>query len=65
MKVWPDGSFYRGYWKDDLMNGRGRMIRSNGDVLEGEWLEGQARGLAWLNRIDGGSKYIGFMLNDL
>ena len=32
-----DCSIYEGYWKNDMANGRGRLIYSNGDVYEGQW----------------------------
>ena len=44
MQVLPDGSFYEGYWKNDMMNVRGRMIRNNGEVYLGEWLNGKVEG---------------------
>lgn len=37
-QVWPDGSMYEGYWKDNRTTGRGRLIHSDGDVYDGEWL---------------------------
>ena len=37
VQIWPDGSFYEGFWKNDLANGRGRKIYSNGNLYEGYW----------------------------
>lgn len=31
---WPDGSKYEGYWKNDMANGKGRLIHSDGGVYE-------------------------------
>ena len=35
MQIWPDGSIYEGYWRDDKANGRGRLIHADGDVYSG------------------------------
>jgi len=32
-----DGSIYVGDWKDDKVEGHGRMIHNTGNVYEGEW----------------------------
>lgn len=37
-------TFYEGFWKNDKKHGRGRMIKHNGDVLEGEWQNNQFLG---------------------
>jgi hypothetical protein len=29
---------YEGYWENDMACGLGRLIHSDGDVYEGEWL---------------------------
>ena len=26
-QIWTDGSYYEGYWKDDMANGHGRLVR--------------------------------------
>jgi hypothetical protein len=33
--VFPSGSIYEGYWKDDLAHGYGRIIHSDGDCYVG------------------------------
>ena len=35
--IWPDGSMYEGWWKDDKMYGEGRIIHADGDVYDGTW----------------------------
>lgn len=35
VQIWPDGSMYEGYWKDNKAHGRGRLIHSDGDVYDG------------------------------
>lgn len=44
VQIWPDGSIYEGYWKNDKANGRGRLIHADGDVYLGEWVEDKAEG---------------------
>ena len=34
-QIWPDNSLYEGYWANDMANGKGRLIHSDGDVYEG------------------------------
>lgn len=35
--IFVDGSIYEGEFKDDLYNGKGRLIHADGDVYEGDW----------------------------
>ena len=35
--TYENGNVYTGGWKDDSINGKGRIIYKNGDVYEGEW----------------------------
>ena len=35
VRVWPDGSRYEGWWKENRANGLGRLIHADGDVYEG------------------------------
>ena len=37
--VFKDCSIYEGLWNNDKMNGKGRMIYSDGDVYEGDWVD--------------------------
>ena len=61
--IWPDGSRYDGYWKDDRANGRGRLIHADGDVYEGEWLNDKAHGYGTYYHADG-SRYQGDWMED-
>ena len=36
---WPDGSFYIGYMLNSKAHYYGRLVHSDGDAYEGEWLE--------------------------
>jgi hypothetical protein len=47
---WKDGSQYSGFWKNDLMNGKGTMTYTNGSVYEGEWIEGRKNGFGKLTQ---------------
>ena len=38
IQIWPDGSQYEGYWKDNMAHGQGRLIHGDGDVYEGNWV---------------------------
>ena len=35
IQIWPDGSRYDGFWKNDIAQGHGRLIHVKGDVYEG------------------------------
>jgi hypothetical protein len=39
-----DGSFYRGYFKNDLQHGQGYLLFSNGDSYSGEFQKGKFHG---------------------
>lgn len=43
-QIWPDGSFYEGFWRNDKANGKGRLIHADGDVYEGDWINDKAEG---------------------
>lgn len=57
-QVWPDGSFYEGFWLNDQANGRGRLIHADGDVYEGDWSHDKADGFGRYTHMDG-AMYIG------
>ena len=63
MQIWPDGSKYEGYWKNDTANGKGRLIHSDGDVYEGNWVNDKANGIGTYLHVDG-AKYIGEWVED-
>ena len=53
MLIWPDGTLYEGFWKNDRQNGFGRMIRTDRDAYTGEWLDDQAQGKGTFMSADG------------
>ena len=62
-QVWPDGSIYEGYWKNDKANGRGRLIHADSDVYEGLWVDDKAHGYGEYTHTDG-AKYCGEWKDD-
>ena len=52
-QVWPDGSVYEGWWRNDKANGKGRLIHGDGDVYEGDWYEDKAHGYGIYTHSDG------------
>lgn len=63
MQIWPDGSKYVGYWKNDRTNGQGRLIHRDGDVYVGEWKDDLAHGLGEYTDA-AGMKYRGQWVKD-
>eukprot|EP01022_Parablepharisma_sp_SALTPOND_P012973 TRINITY_DN1691_c0_g1_i1.p2 TRINITY_DN1691_c0_g1~~TRINITY_DN1691_c0_g1_i1.p2 ORF type:complete len:424 (+),score=44.61 TRINITY_DN1691_c0_g1_i1:5377-6648(+) len=53
IQIWPDGSKYTGYWRNDKANGKGRLIHADGDVYEGQWLNDKAHGHGTYIHVDG------------
>lgn len=52
-QIWPDGSLYEGFWRNNKANGRGRLIHADGDVYEGEWKDDKAHGVGVYCHADG------------
>lgn len=63
IQIWPDGSQYEGYWKNNKANGKGRLIHGDGDVYEGEWVDDKAHGYGVYQHLDGG-RYSGQWVED-
>ena len=47
VQIWPDGSMYEGWWKDNKANGKGRLIHADGDIYDGYWREDKAHGFGF------------------
>ena len=52
-QIWPDGSMYEGYWKNNKAHCKGRLIHSDGDVYDGDWSEDKAHGIGTYSHLDG------------
>lgn len=61
--IWPDGSIYEGFWKQNKANGKGRLIHADRDVYVGEWLNDKAHGHGIYMHSDG-AKYEGEWFHD-
>ena len=44
IQIWIDKTIYIGYWKNDLANGKGKLIYPKGDYYEGEFVKGRFEG---------------------
>ena len=58
-----DGSIYKGFFHNNKMEGRGRMVNINGFVYEGEFKNGKSNGYGKYIALDG-TTYKGTWLND-
>mmetsp|Transcript_42580 Transcript_42580/g.40841 ORF Transcript_42580/g.40841 Transcript_42580/m.40841 type:complete len:127 (+) Transcript_42580:489-869(+) len=63
IQIWPNGSFYIGWWRKGKANGWGRLISYQGDVYEGLWEEDKGQGIGMYIH-QNGSIYVGDFLND-
>lgn len=63
VQVWPDGSIYEGYWRNNQANILGRLIHADGDIYEGEWVNDKANGYGTYIHMDG-TKYVGYWKDD-
>ena len=44
IQIWIDKTIYIGYWKNDLANGKGKLIYPKGNYYEGEFVKGRFEG---------------------
>lgn len=51
--LFADGSFYHGFWKDDVPFGFCRLFKTNGDVYEGGCSKFRAHGKGTIYSADG------------
>ena len=62
--IYPDGSIYRGIWKDDMRDGKGTLVFINRSVFEGQWSKDMREGKGRLDFANGDS-YDGEWVKDL
>ena len=58
-----DGSIYKGFFRNNKMDGRGRIVNINGFIYEGEFKNGHSNGYGKYVALDG-TTYKGTWLND-
>ena len=58
-----DGSIYKGFFRNNKMDGRGRIVNINGFIYEGEFKNGYSNGYGKYVALDG-TTYKGTWLND-
>ena len=63
IQIWPDGSFYKGYWKNNKAEGKGEFIHSTGDVYFGNWYNNKRHGKGMYHS-KMGMEYNGYWKND-
>lgn len=61
MYTWSDGTYYEGFYKNDIKNGQGRYKDVDDSIWEGEWVNGKREGLGTL--IKNGKKYVAQWMN--
>ena len=63
MQIWPDGSYYKGYWDNNKAEGKGIFIHSSGDIYEGDWHNNKREGKG-IYKSKKGMEYNGDWKND-
>ena len=63
VQIWPDGSLYEGWWRDNKANGKGRLVHADGDIYDGFWKDDKAHGFGIYSHLDG-ARYEGFWRED-
>ena len=58
IQIWSDKSSYIGMWKDDKINGMGKLILNTGEYYEGNFINDKANGYG-VYMYNNGSVYIG------
>ena len=63
VQLWANGTKYYGYWINNKVNKKGKLIHKEGDVYEGEWVDFKAEGYGTYTTLNG-TKYEGYWLAD-
>ena len=61
-EIWPDGSYYKGFYSNNTRNGFGEYFSSDGENYIGNWKGGQKDGVGEIKWPDG-CKYKGEFVN--
>jgi hypothetical protein len=56
--MYANGAVYVGFWKDDQLNGYGKMTLPDGTEYEGQWANGLRHGVG-LARLANGDVHVG------
>jgi len=63
IQIYPDSSYYKGYWENDKAQGEGEFIHSTGDKYIGEWQNNKRHGKGkYISRK--GKEYEGYWKDD-
>ena len=63
LQIWPDGSYYKGYWENNKAEGKGLFIHSTGDIYIGNWHNNKRNGKGvYQSKL--GMQYNGYWKND-
>ena len=63
IQIWPDGSYYKGYWENNKAEGKGQFIHSTGDIYIGNWHNNKRYGKG-VYQSKFGMQYNGYWKND-
>ena len=64
IQIWPDGSYYKGYWENNKAEGKGEFFHSTGDFYDGDWHNNKRDGKG-VYHSKNGMEYIGKWKDDL
>ena len=48
LQIYPDGSMFEGYWKDNKPNYYGRFVHKDGEMYQGEWQNDKPHGVGFV-----------------
>lgn len=63
IQIWPDGSYYKGYWENHKAEGKGEFYHSSGDIYIGNWHNNKRQGKG-VYHSKKGMEYDGYWKND-
>lgn len=63
IQIYPDGSYYKGYWENNKAEGKGEFIHSKGDKYIGNWHVNKRHGKGIYKSVNG-MEYEGYWKND-